>query len=98
MQIKTKAGRTIYMPSPEEDAAITAATTISDPDSQPLTDAEWAALRPRQGRPAAPTSKTRITIRIDSDIVAIYKAHAAKQRTSYQASFNAVLRQHAEEL
>jgi uncharacterized protein (DUF4415 family) len=97
MQIKTKAGRTINMPSPEEDAAITAAT-ISDPDSQPLTDAEWAALRPRQGRPTAPTSKTRITIRIDSDIVAIYKAHAAKQGTSYQPSINAVLRQHAEEL
>lgn len=35
-------GRMIHMPSPEEDAAITAAAE-SDPDARPLTDEEWAA-------------------------------------------------------
>jgi uncharacterized protein (DUF4415 family) len=33
------------LPTPEEDAAITAAA-LSDPDAQPLTDEEFARMRP----------------------------------------------------
>jgi len=97
MQIKTKAGRMIQMPTLEEDSVITAAAE-SDPDAQPLTDAEWAAGRPRRGRPLASATKTRITIRLDSDVVAIYKAHAAKSGMPYQTAINEALRQHADEL
>lgn len=97
MQIKTKAGRMIQMPTLQEDAVITAAAE-SDPDSQPLTDAEWAAVRPRRGRPLASAPKRRITIRLDADVLDAYKAHAAKQGTSYQASINEILRQHANDL
>ena len=46
-------GRVIRLPSPEEDAAITAAAD-SDPDARPLTDKEWAAVAhqlPNQDKP-----------------------------------------------
>ncbi|WP_422392530.1 hypothetical protein [Mycetohabitans rhizoxinica] len=46
------------LPTPEEDAALTAAA-ISDPDAVPLTDGEWKAARPfaRIGRPKAEITK-----------------------------------------
>lgn len=97
MQIKTKSGRMIYIPTPEEDAAITAAAE-TDPDAQPLTEAEWAGVRQRRGRPPASITKTRVTIRLDADVVAIYKADAAKQGKNYQTSINEVLRKHANDL
>ncbi|MFM2006167.1 MAG: hypothetical protein RLZZ09_1822 [Pseudomonadota bacterium] len=97
MQIKTKTGRMIHMPTPEEDAAITAAAD-SDPDARPLTDAEWAGVRPRRGRPPAITTKTRITIRLDADTVNAYRHYAASTGMSYQTLINQVLTRHAEEL
>lgn len=39
MQTKTKSGRILELPSPEEDAQITAAA-LTDPDNPPLTDEE----------------------------------------------------------
>ena len=96
MQIKTKAGRMIDMPSPEEDAVITAAAE-SDPDARPLTDAEWAAIRPRRGRQTSAREIT-VTIRLDADVVAAFKSHAARQGTRYQSVINDVLRKHAEDL
>lgn len=43
VSVITNDGRMIHMPSPEKDAAITAAAE-SDPDARPLTDEEWAAV------------------------------------------------------
>lgn len=37
------------LPTPDEDAAITAAA-LADPDCRPYTDAEWAVARPRSRR------------------------------------------------
>ena len=42
--VNTRAGREITLPTSEEDAAINAAA-LSDPDAQPLSDAELAHLR-----------------------------------------------------
>jgi uncharacterized protein (DUF4415 family) len=97
MQIKTKTGRMIHLPSPEEDAAITAAAE-SDAEARPLTDTEWAAVRPRRGRPPASATKTRITIRIDAATVNRYRRYAASVGTNYQTLINQVLVQHAEDL
>ncbi|PFG54852.1 hypothetical protein ATG98_4152 [Marinobacter sp. LV10R520-4] len=41
MYLKTKSGKLVELPSPEEDEKITAAA-LSDPDALPLTDEEWA--------------------------------------------------------
>ena len=97
MQIKTKTGRMIHLPSLEEDAVITAAAE-SDPDARPLTEAEWAAVQPRRGRPPASATKTRITIRIDTATVNLYRRQAASMGMNYQTLINRVLAQHAEDL
>lgn len=43
--IRTRSGRLVEMPTPEEDAIITAAA-MSDPDAIPLTDGEWEEAKP----------------------------------------------------
>lgn len=74
MQIKTKSGRLITMPTKEEDAAITAAA-LADPDSPPWTDAELANVklkRPR-GRPFGSGTKEQVTLRLDRDVLDSFK-------------------------
>lgn len=64
------------MPTPEEDAAITAAA-MSDPDSLPLTEAEWQAVKPllQRGRPRSVSPlKASTTIRFDADVLDALKA------------------------
>lgn len=63
------------LPTPEEDAAITAAA-LSDPDAQPLTDAELAQFRPARGRgrPALAMPKTAISIRLDTRVLDAFKS------------------------
>ena len=43
--IKTRSGRVLQLPTPEEDAIVTAAAN-ADPDAVPLTDAEWETVKP----------------------------------------------------
>jgi uncharacterized protein (DUF4415 family) len=63
------------LPTPEEDAAITAAA-LSDPDAQPLTDAELAQFRPARGRGRPPQDITKIptSLRLDARVVSAFKA------------------------
>ena len=63
------------MPTPEEDAAITAAA-MTDPDAIPLTDAEWDKVKPsvKIGRPLQAVTKAPIKLRLDPDIIAAFKA------------------------
>lgn len=63
MQIKTKSGRTLIALSPEEDAQITAAA-LSDPDNQPLTDAELSQFRPMREILQGSGKKERVTPRL----------------------------------
>ncbi len=58
-----------------EDVAITAAA-MSDADSIPYTEAQWAQAKPlmRIGRPKAETTKERITIRLSRDVVSKFRA------------------------
>ena len=63
------------IPTDEEDAVLTAA--LSDPDALPLTEAEWASVKPILrigGRPKAEVSKERFTIRLSPDVLAAFKA------------------------
>jgi uncharacterized protein (DUF4415 family) len=84
---KLKPGTII--PTPEEDAAITAAA-MSDPDALPLTDAEWEQVKSlvRRGRPLGSGSKIQVTLRLDIDVVEKLKAEGA----GWQTRANAVLR------
>lgn len=73
--IKTRSGRVLILPTPADDAAITAAA-LADPDAVPFTDAEWSQVKPlvRRGRPLGSGSKTQVTLRLDVEVVEKFRA------------------------
>lgn len=75
------------VPTPEEDAAITAAA-MSDPDALPYTDAEWAAVKPvlKRGRPLAAMTKERITIRLSPEVLDRFRATGPGWQTRVDAA------------
>ncbi len=79
-------GRKILLNTPQEDAAITAAA-LSDPDAQPLTDAQLKAMRPI-GRPRIANPKAPLTMRIDADVLQALRSSGQ----GWQTRVNALLR------
>ena len=87
--------------SDEEDAAIHAAA-LRDPDNPPLTDRDWARMRPmsevrpdllrklrgQRGPQTSKPVKERVSLRLDPDIV----AHFKKRGPGWQSRINATLR------
>jgi uncharacterized protein (DUF4415 family) len=66
----------IVPPSPEEDAEILAAAK-ADPDAQPLTDRQLAAmvpLRALRGRPKTEKKKVLLSVRYSPEVVAFFRA------------------------
>lgn len=55
--------------TPEEDAAITA-DALADPDAQPSDE----LFRRKRGRPFAETTKQKVSLRLDPDVVAHFRA------------------------
>ena len=86
---KTKSGRSIEMPTQEEDAAITAAA-MSDPDATILTDAEWGQVQSqlKRGRPLGSGQKTQVTLRLDTEVLNKFKATGA----GWQSRINKALK------
>jgi uncharacterized protein (DUF4415 family) len=58
---KLKPGTVV--PTPEEDAAITAAA-MQDPDALPYTDEEWAEVKPVRGRGRPPQAVTKVPMSV----------------------------------
>lgn len=87
---------TLIRPTDKEDAAITAAA-LSDPDALPLTDAEWAAVKPtlRRGRPLAATTKERITIRLSRDVLEQFRASGDGWQTRIDSALKDWLKSHS---
>lgn len=87
--IKTRNGRVLILPTPAEDAAITAAA-VSDPDAVPFTNAEWEAVKPlvRRGRPLGSGTKAQVTLRLDVDVVDKFRASG----DGWQTRINEVLK------
>ncbi len=86
----------------EEDARLTAAAE-ADPDSRPLTDADWKRMRPahevhphlvrmslerKRGRPKIEAPKKQVTLRLDADVLEHFKARGA----GWQTAINDMLR------
>lgn len=84
-----KAKRKIIYPTPEEDAAITAAA-LSDPDALPMTDEQLAQLRPLRGRPRGSSNKVHMSMRFDAEVIEAFKTTGA----GWQTRINDVLRQY----
>ncbi|MFA7242874.1 MAG: BrnA antitoxin family protein [Sulfuricellaceae bacterium] len=92
---KLKPGTII--PTPEEDAIITAAA-MSDPDALPFTDEEWEAVKPlvRIGRPpSARPLKVPTTIRFDPDVLAALKASGKGWQTRVNDAMREWIRSHS---
>ena len=89
---KLKAG-TVF-PTAEEDAAITMAA-MADPDATPLTEAEWAGVKPKRGpgRPEGSGKKEAATIRYDRDLLEAFKGTG----DGWQTRMNNALREWAKE-
>jgi uncharacterized protein (DUF4415 family) len=94
--IKTRSGRTIMRPTPEEDAAITAAA-LSDPDATPLTDEEWALVKPtlRRGRPVSANPKVFTAIRLDPEVLEAFKGSGRGWQTRINAALKDWLNTHS---
>lgn len=91
---KLKAGT--ILPTPEEDAIITAAAN-ADPDAQPLTDAEWEQVKPlvRRGRPLGSGTKTQVTLRLDVEVVEKFRASGDGWQTRINEALKSWVRTHA---
>lgn len=89
----TKSGRVIEIPSDEEDKRINAGIAADD-DTYELSAAEFSQLK-RVGRPIAPVTKERITIRVDKETLNAFKAKAETLGGNYQTLMNEALRQYA---
>jgi uncharacterized protein (DUF4415 family) len=84
----------IVPPTLEEDAAILAAAE-ADPDAQPLTDTQLAAmvpLRSLRGRPKAEKKKLLLSVRYSPEVVAFFKATGE----GWQSRMDRVLKEYVE--
>ena len=84
------------LPTPAEDAAITAAA-MADPDAAPFTDAEWAQVKPlvRRGRPLGSGTKVQVTLRLDVDVVEKLKSTGAGWQTRANDALRNWVKRHA---
>ena len=90
--MKSKTGRLIELPTPEENEAINAGIA-ADPDTFELTD-EWVAKARRVGRPVSETPKIKRSIRFSAEVISYFRAtgkgwqtrmdHALKEWISMQ--------------
>jgi uncharacterized protein (DUF4415 family) len=89
--IKTRSGRTIIMPTPEEDAEIQRGID-ADPDTYVPTDEEFARMKrvnlKTRGRPRLQSPKVQLSIRYDADIIEAFRATGE----GWQTRMNAALR------
>ncbi|MFM9969637.1 MAG: BrnA antitoxin family protein [Burkholderiales bacterium] len=68
--------RVIRMPTPAENAKILAAAK-SDPDAQPLTKRQLAAMVPLKsvrGRPKSETKKLLVSVRYSPEVIAYFRS------------------------
>ena len=82
--------RVIVVPTLEEDEAIISAA-MNDPDAQPLTDAQLAAMAPLRalrGRPRLENRKMLLSVRYSPEVVAFFKSTGE----GWQSRMDAVLK------
>ncbi len=84
--VKTRSGRVLVLPTPAEDAAITAGID-QDPDTYEPSASEIATMK-RPGRPLGSGTKTQVTLRLDTDALEAFKASGP----GWQTRINELLR------
>ncbi len=86
----------MQLPTAAEDAAITAAA-MSDPDAHPFTDAEWEQVKPlvRRGCPLGSGTKAQVTLRLDVEVLAKFKASGDGWQTRINDALKSWVQTHA---
>ena len=108
--IKTRSGRVIIMPTPEEEIQINAGIA-ADPDNPEWTDEDFARARPaaeffspevyaqlcamRQRGPKDKPLKVPTTIRFDADVLAVLRASGKGWQTRVNEVIKDWLRTHS---
>ena len=87
---KTRAGREVVVPTPEENTAINAGIE-ADLDTYELSAAEFNRMRP-VGRPPAGVKRPMLSMRTDPDVLAKLRASGP----GWQTRVNALLREAVE--
>ena len=90
--IKTRSGRVLVLPTPEEDAAINAGIA-QDPETYELGAAEFKQLR--RGRPLGSGTKTQVTLRLDADVLEKFRASGDGWQTRINDALKSWVRTHA---
>jgi uncharacterized protein (DUF4415 family) len=91
--VKTRSGRVLVLPTLAEDAAI-AAGIAQDTDTYEPSDLERTQIR-RPGRPLGSGTKTQITLRLDADVVAKFKASGSGWQTRINDALKSWVQTHA---
>ncbi|MEO5332927.1 MAG: BrnA antitoxin family protein [Magnetococcus sp. YQC-5] len=85
---------TIEMPTPEEDAASTAAALL-DLDNPPLSDLELIQFRRVAGRPKTLAPNISTTIRLDADVIHGFQATGKGWQTRMNDALRDWLKSHS---
>jgi uncharacterized protein (DUF4415 family) len=78
-------------PTPDEDAAITAAA-LADPDARVLTDEEWDLVKPNARR--GEQTRTFTAIHLDAAVVSAFRATGPGWHTRINAALRQFLAEH----
>jgi uncharacterized protein (DUF4415 family) len=89
---KTRTGRTLVAPTPEDDAAINSGIA-QDVDTYELGHTEFKQLR--RGRPLGSGTKTQVTLRLDVEVLEKFKASGDGWQTRINDALKSWIRSHA---
>ena len=102
---RARAREALTVMADEEDKSVTEAA-LADPDARPLDEERLARMRPAsaadvadikrrlRGRPRVQSSKRLVSLRLDPDVVARFRATGP----GWQSRINEVLREHLPEV
>jgi uncharacterized protein (DUF4415 family) len=90
--VKIRSGRTLVLPTPEEDAEINRGIA-ADPDTFDVPSEDFKLLR-RRGRPRLGTTKEQVSVRYDADILAAFRATGEGWQTRMNDALRTYLAEH----
>jgi len=92
--LKTRSGKTLILPSEQENSIINAGISL-DSDTFELSPEQFQQLRPaKMGRPPLENPKERITIRLSPDVVKAFRSTGNGWQTRIDAALKDWIQQH----